>query len=410
VLDFIYYPVSFILWCWHWVFGHVFGDASGIAWALGIMFLVFTLRAIMFKPFVKQVRSMRAMQQFAPEMKKIQKKYANDRQRQAQEMQKLQREHGFSPLGGCLPMLMQIPVFIGLYHVLRSFQPRHTENYFFDAQGVSSYIDANIFGARLSNFITQPQAALDALGANRTSVIIVSIPLMILASVLTHLTARHSVTRQNPEAATPQTAIMNKLTLYIFPLGVLVFGLFFPIGLLLYWLANNTWTLMQQRIVYRRIDSEEEEKKAAAIEKRSNLAPKPGQRPAQVKKRPVTDTQSSGTTANTSDTAKPGTAKPAGTKPTAAKPAGTKPGTAKPGTAKPGTAKPGTAKPSTAKPSTAKPSTAKPAGTKPDTTKSTSGTAKATGNGAADTTAGDSTVSGLSADRSRKKNTGRKNR
>jgi YidC/Oxa1 family membrane protein insertase len=388
VLDFIYYPVSFILWCWHWVFGHIFGDASGIAWALGIMFLVFTLRAIMFKPFVKQVRSMRAMQQFAPEMKKIQKKYANDRQRQAQEMQKLQREHGFSPLGGCLPMLLQIPVFIGLYHVLRSFQPGHTENYFFDAQGVSSYIDANIFGARLSNFITQPQAALDALGANRTSVIIVSIPLMILASALTHLTARHSVQRQNPESATAQTAIMNKLTMYIFPLGVLIFGLFFPIGLLLYWLANNTWTLMQQRIVYRRIDAEEEEKKAAAIEKRSNLAPKPGQRPAQAKKRPAGATSATAKPADTNGTTKP-----------AAKSGTNKPGTNKTGTTTSGTAKSGTAKSGTAKTGT----------TKPGTTKSASGSAKASGNGAADEADG-STVSGLSADRSRKKNTGRKNR
>jgi YidC/Oxa1 family membrane protein insertase len=378
VLDFIYYPVSFILWCWHWVFGHIFGMNSGIAWALGIMFLVFTLRAIMFKPFVKQVRSMRAMQQFAPEMKKIQKKYANDRQRQAQEMQKLQREQGFSPLGGCLPMLLQIPVFIGLYHVLRSFQPGHTENYFFDKAGVDSYIDANLFGARLSNFITQPQQQLEALGANRASVIIVSIPLMILASVLTHLTARHSVARQNPDAATAQTAIMNKLTMYIFPLGVLLFGLFFPIGLLLYWLANNTWTLMQQRIVYRRIDAEEEEKKAAAIEKRTSLAPKPGQKPTQAKKRPA-GTQSAGAS------------NPGG----AAKPATNKSGTTKP--ANPGTAKSGTAKPSGT--------------TKPGTTKSTGNAATSAGNGAAEKAAGDgSTVPGLGADRSRKKNTGRKNR
>ncbi|HEY7596535.1 MAG TPA: membrane protein insertase YidC [Actinophytocola sp.] len=378
MLDFIYYPVSFILWCWHWVFGHIFGMNSGIAWALGIMFLVFTLRAIMFKPFVKQVRSMRAMQQFAPEMKKIQKKYANDRQRQAQEMQKLQREQGFSPLGGCLPMLLQIPVFIGLYHVLRSFQPGHTENYFFDKAGVDSYIDANLFGARLSNFITQPQQQLEALGANRASVIIVSIPLMILASVLTHLTARHSVARQNPDAATAQTAIMNKLTMYIFPLGVLLFGLFFPIGLLLYWLANNTWTLMQQRIVYRRIDAEEEEKKAAAIEKRTSLAPKPGQKPTQAKKRPA-GTQSAGAS------------NPGG----AAKPATNKSGTTKP--ANPGTAKSGTAKPSGT--------------TKPGTTKSTGNAAKSAGNGAAEKAAGDgSTVPGLGADRSRKKNTGRKNR
>ena len=374
MLDFIYYPVSFILWCWHWVFGHIFGMNSGIAWALGIMFLVFTLRAIMFKPFVKQVRSMRAMQQFAPEMKKIQKKYANDKQRQAQEMQKLQREHGFSPLGGCLPMLLQIPVFIGLYHVLRSFIPNHTENYFFDAQGVQSYIDANLFGARLSNFITQPQAALDLLGANRTSVIIVSIPLMILASVLTHLTARHSVTRQNPESATAQTAIMNKLTMYIFPLGVLVFGALFPLGLLFYWLANNGWTLMQQRLVYRRIDREEEEKKAAVVEKRSTLAPKPGAKPDQAKKRP---TIAPAPGSKPADGAKPApNAKAAGT---AKKPA---PG-AKPA---PNAKAAGTAKSKSA-----------------DTAKST-GTAN--GSAAEDGT----TVSGLSADRSRKKNTGRKNR
>jgi YidC/Oxa1 family membrane protein insertase len=66
VLDFIYYPVSWILWFWHKVFGFVFGESSGIAWVLGIMFLVWSLRAILFKPFVNQVRSMRKMQQFAP--------------------------------------------------------------------------------------------------------------------------------------------------------------------------------------------------------------------------------------------------------------------------------------------------------------------------------------------------------
>lgn len=393
MLDFIYYPVSFILWCWHWVFGHVFGEASGISWVLGIMFLVFTLRAIMFKPFVKQVRSMRAMQEFAPEIKKIQKKYGNDRQRQAQEMQKLQREHGFSPLGGCLPMLVQIPVFIGLFHVLRSFGNSPDENYFFKADGVASYLAADIFGARLSNFITQPEA--DLLGADRTAVIIVSIPLMILASVLTHLTARHSVTRQNPDAATPQTAIMNKLTLYIFPLGVLIFGLFFPIGLLLYWLANNTWTLGQQRLVYRKIDREEEVKKAAAVEKRNTLAPKPGQRP-QAKKRP--------TQQRSADAAKPDTTVPP------AKPAAPKPG-AKPvagGKAAGGKA----ARQSGVRPvgpkaaGTAKP-TAKPAA-KP-TAKPSAGTAKAAGNGAAEKSADGTEVSGLSADRSRKKNTGRKN-
>src|SRR5437868_12552683 len=97
------------------------GATSGMAWALSVVFLVFTLRALLFKPFVGQVRSMRKMQEFAPEIKKLQKKYANDKQKLAQEMQKLQSEYGVNPLGGCLPALVQVPVFIGLYHVLRSF-------------------------------------------------------------------------------------------------------------------------------------------------------------------------------------------------------------------------------------------------------------------------------------------------
>jgi YidC/Oxa1 family membrane protein insertase len=256
---------------------------------------------------------MRQMQQFAPEIKKLQAKYKNDKQKLAAEMQKLQREHGFSPLGGCLPMLLQIPVFIGLFHVLRSFGPNKTENYFFDEAGNASYMAAKLFGAGLSSFITQPADQIAAYSSGRTAVILVSIPLMILASILTHLTARHSVTRQNPEAATQQTAIMNKVTLYLFPLGVLIFGFFFPIGLLLYWLANNAWTLMQQNIVYRKIDHEEAEKKAAAIEKRNALGPKPGQKPTQAKKRsaaakPAEPADATGTDSSAKSTDAPGSA------------------------------------------------------------------------------------------------------
>ena len=85
------------------------------------MFLVFTLRAILYKPFVRQIRTTRQMQELQPQIKALQKKYGKDRQRMALEMQKLQKEHGFNPILGCLPMLAQIPVFLGLYHVLRSF-------------------------------------------------------------------------------------------------------------------------------------------------------------------------------------------------------------------------------------------------------------------------------------------------
>lgn len=298
MLNFIYYPVSFILWCWHWVFGKVFGESSGFAWALAVIFLVFTLRAILFKPFVGQVRSMRRMQEFAPEMQKIKKKYPNDRQRQAQEMQKLQSEHGVNPLAGCLPILLQAPVFIGLNHVLRSFnrpglsydQNIKIPNYWLPTEDVQSFLQARLFGAPLSSYIAMADNELNAFvpHVGRLDVILVSIPLMIVASIATHLTARHNVARQTAAVtANPQTAMMNKLTLYLFPLGVLAFGAFLQIGLLFYWLSNNAWTLGQQYFVYHRIDRDEAEAKAKKLEQRNNLAPKPGQKPMQQVRKPA---------------------------------------------------------------------------------------------------------------------------
>ncbi|MBV9163491.1 MAG: membrane protein insertase YidC [Pseudonocardiales bacterium] len=295
MLNFIYYPVSAILWFWHQAFGSLLGPGNGFAWALAVVFLVFTLRAVLFKPFVSQVRSMRKMQEFAPEIQKLKKKYGDDRQKMATEMQKLQAEHGVNPVGGCLPMLVQIPVFIGLFHVLRSFnrsglspeQNRQTANYVFSAVDVQSFLDARLFGVPLSAFITEPADLLARYGdISRWQIAVVAVPLTIVAGVLTHLTAKHSVARQNPAqvAANPQAAIMNRLMVYLFPLGVVGGGPFFPLAILLYWLSNNLWTLAQQRVVYRRIDAEDAEKKEAAIAQRQALGPRPGQKPIRPKK------------------------------------------------------------------------------------------------------------------------------
>ena len=296
MLNFIYYPVSAILWFWHKAFGYVLGPGNGFAWALAVVFLVFTLRAFLFKPFVSQVRSMRKMQEFAPEIQKLKKKYGNDKQKMAAEMQKLQSEHGVNPLGGCLPVLVQIPVFIGLFHVLRSFNRpflsaeanRQVGNYVFSAADVRSFLDAHIFGVPLSAYITEPAELLSRYGdISRWQIGAVAIPLTIVAGVLTHFTAKHSVARQNPAqvAANPQAAMMNKLMVYLFPLGVVAGGPFFPLAILLYWLSNNLWTLAQQRLVYQRIDAEDAEKKVAAVAARQSLAPRPGQKPS----RPIKD-------------------------------------------------------------------------------------------------------------------------
>jgi len=285
VLNFIYYPVSFIMWCWHQVFGYVLGDSSGVAWALSVVFLVFTLRVLLYKPFVSQVRSMRKMQEFAPEMQKLKKKYGNDKQKLAAEMQKLQSQEGFNPLGGCLPVLVQVPVFIGLFQVLREFNPGDQQNYFFDAQGVASFIDSNLFGAKLGAYVWQGEATLQSLGTSLTQMWIVMVPLMLMAGVFTHITARHSVARQTEvQAANPQSAIMNKMMLYVFPIGVVVGAPFLPLAVLLYWVANNLWTLGQQYVVYRKIDAEEAAKKVQATEVSQSRAPRPGQKPVRPEK------------------------------------------------------------------------------------------------------------------------------
>ncbi len=307
-LDVVYYPVSWIMWVWYKLFAAMLGPSNFFAWALAVMFLVFSLRALLYKPFVRQIRTTRQMQELQPQIKALQKKYGKDRQRMALEMQKLQREHGFNPILGCLPMLAQLPAFIGLYHVLMSFnrtqcgfgrmclsteKNRNLGNYVFSAKDVGHFLDANLFGAPIGAAIRQT-TGLDAFSHfDRGALIAVSVPVMILAGVATYLNSRASVARQTPEAAAnPQTATMNKLALYVFPLGVLVGPLFFPMpfAIILYWFSNNIWTFGQQHYVFRMIEKEEEAKKQEVIERRAANAPAPGAKP----KRPAKATPVNG--------------------------------------------------------------------------------------------------------------------
>ena len=303
-LDYIYYPISGIMWIWHKVFGAVLGPNNVWSWVLSVVFLIFTLRAILFKPFMKQMDSQLKMQAIQPEMKKIRAKYKDDKQRLSEEMMKLNKEAGVNPLASCLPALIQAPVFIGLFHVLRMFQP--VENppgvwalrgqvYFFGSEDVQSFANAKLpGGAPIIGFMTMPAGQLEFLNGIREAIIWWGVPLMILAGIATHLTSRRSVARQREmnidASANPQTAIMNKLMLYMFPLFVVVGGPFFPLAILFYWLANNSWTFGQLWIAHRMQDKRalaasqvvEEAKEAAKFSK-----PLPGAKPRTAAGRPV---------------------------------------------------------------------------------------------------------------------------
>jgi YidC/Oxa1 family membrane protein insertase len=139
--------------------------------------------------------------------------------------------------------------------------------------------------------------------------LILMIQLMIAAGIFTHITARHSVARQTAaQGENPQTAIMNKLMLYVFPIGVVVGAPFLPLAVLLYWVSNNLWTLGQQWIVYRKIDTEEAEKRDTTTATQKALAPKPGQKP--IRPEPQRDAEPAPKTPG----AKPVTRKPASPK------------------------------------------------------------------------------------------------
>ncbi|MGV0384254.1 membrane protein insertase YidC [Corynebacterium sp. 22_2729] len=319
-MDFIYYPVSGVLWFWHKLFSYVLSPDSGFTWALAIMFLVFTIRILLVKPMANQLRSSRKMQEMQPKMQELQRKYKNDRQTLAIEMRKLQKEMGVNPLASCLPMLVQMPIFLGLFHVLRSFnrtgngvgqlgmsveETRNTPNYFFGVDEVQSFLDARIFGTPISGFISMDPQNYRAFSADgvvdftRTNIIVVVVPMMLVASVLMHFSARMSMDRaakrrkaspakgNDPKAQQMQMQMdmMQKLMLWVMPVLYLLGGFAWQVGLALYMVTNMTWSYLQQFFLYKKMDAEEEaEKEAVAASKRTS-APKVGARPNNPKKK-----------------------------------------------------------------------------------------------------------------------------
>lgn len=301
-LDYIYYPVSGIMWLWYKLFALFLGPSSFFAWALSVMFLVFSLRALLYKPFVRQIRTTRQMQELQPQIKALQKKYGKDRQRMALEMQAPARTHGFNPILGCLPMLAQIPVFLGLYHVLSSFnrtqsgfgrlglsvqENRSLGNYVFSANDVANFLDAHLMGAPIGASMTRRSGGglhgvQPAGGGGRGCAADDPWP----ASRPTSTAGPQSPGRVEA-AANPQTAMMNKLALYVFPLGVVVGGPFLPIAIIIYWVSNSIWTFAQQHLVFGKIEKEEEAKKEEALARRSANAPAPGAKPTKGRKNPA---------------------------------------------------------------------------------------------------------------------------
>src|SRR5882757_4222481 len=218
-LNFLYIPVSWVLLRWHQLLSGIGLDPdSGLVWALSIVLLVVTARLLLFPAFVKQVHAQRQLQKLQPRIKELRETHRDDRAELNRQLRKLQDE-GYNPLAGCLPMLVQIPVFLGLYHVLRHLSnsaalcngratSRLLELYTFSGGPTGetcSAAKANLFGAPLAASFRDGAARIHALGGDLSSTRWVIVALL---------------------------------------LG-------FPLGVLLYWFTSNLWTLAQHAYIIR---------------------------------------------------------------------------------------------------------------------------------------------------------------
>ncbi|GHC71947.1 membrane protein insertase YidC [Streptomyces violaceochromogenes] len=250
LFSFITTPVSWVIVQFHSVYGALFGPDTGWAWGLSIVSLVILIRICLIPLFVKQIKATRAMQTLQPEMKKIQERYKNDKQRQSEEMMKLYKETGTNPLSSCLPILAQSPFFFALYHVLNSIASNDTIGVI-NERLLESAQKAHIFGAPLAAKFTDSAEKVEALGSSLTDVRVVTAIMIVLMSASQFFTQRQLMTKNVDTTVKTPFMQQQKMLMYVFPVMFAVFGINFPVGVLVYWLTTNVWTMGQQMYVIR---------------------------------------------------------------------------------------------------------------------------------------------------------------
>ncbi|GAA1358740.1 membrane protein insertase YidC [Streptomyces beijiangensis] len=249
--SFITWPVSWVIVQFHTFYGWIFGPDTGWAWGLSIVSLVVLIRICLIPLFVKQIKSTRGMQALQPKMKVIQERYKNDKQRQSEEMMKLYKETGTNPLSSCLPILAQSPFFFALYHVLSAIASNKTIGVI-NQPLLESAQKAHIFGAPLASKFMDSAADVAKLGASLTDVRIVTAVMIVMMSGSQFYTQRQLMTKNVDMTVKTPFMQQQKMLMYVFPLMFAVMGINFPVGVLVYWLTTNVWTMGQQMFVIHR--------------------------------------------------------------------------------------------------------------------------------------------------------------
>jgi YidC/Oxa1 family membrane protein insertase len=226
----------------------------GGSWGLAIVGLTVLIRAVLVPLTFRQLKSMQAMQTLAPEMKEIKDKYKDDKQRQQQEIMKFYQEHKINPLASCLPLLLQLPVFISLFYMLRTdlkkricgdqlvshYNSVNHTSIASVAHLPGKYIEktgCNAVAPHSAKFLFLPDITTKATGV----ALIVLIVLYVGSQVMSTLVATAS--------ADPN----QRRLMLLLPLVFVVILYRYPAGLLVYWITTNLWTIVQQYVIKQRM-------------------------------------------------------------------------------------------------------------------------------------------------------------
>jgi YidC/Oxa1 family membrane protein insertase len=216
---------------------------------ISIILLTITVMLLMFPLTAKQAKSMVEMQRLQPEIRRLQQKHKGDRAKLNEEMMKLYQEHKVNPLGGCLPLLVQMPVFIALFQVLRSaykYVPEGSQLY----QAFCGNETRDMCKELGPNHLEFLGMDLSVSATDVSGGFLSALPYFVLVGlvVLTGYLQSRQTMRSNPQAVGP-AAMVGK----VLPIVFGVFSLQFPSGLVLYFLTSNLWRLGQQELIMRKI-------------------------------------------------------------------------------------------------------------------------------------------------------------
>jgi YidC/Oxa1 family membrane protein insertase len=201
-----------------------FHDNVGLSWGMSIIALTVVTRAILIPLTYKQLKGMRALQALQPQIKELQEKYKNDKQRMQQEMMRFYKENKVNPLASCLPLLAQLPVFITLFYTLRHELPPD--------MGCPEAGHCAAYGAE---FLFIHDLTGKATGGELIALLILYVGTQLASGAVMAVTADKS----------------QRTMMFLLPLVFVPFILSFPAGLILYWITTNFWTIGQQLVIKR---------------------------------------------------------------------------------------------------------------------------------------------------------------